>query len=65
MTFDNASHDLLLAILNAYEINQAALQVIRSNISNRHQVINLNNTCSISKEIQFGVLQGSVLGPLL
>ena len=63
--FDSVDHSLLLAKLNAYGINMDALQLLRSYLSKRHQRVKVNSTFSDWKEIGFGVLQGSVLGPLL
>jgi len=63
--FDSVNHDLLLAKLHAYGINLDVLQLIRGNLSKRHQRVKVNNTSSDSKEINFGVPLGSFLGSLL
>ena len=36
-----------------------------SYLSNRQQIVTINNTTSTSEPISYGVTQGSVLGPLL
>ena len=63
--FNSVDHDLLLAKLNAYDINLDALQLLRSYLSKRHQRVKVNSTFSDWKEVRFGVPQGSVTGPLL
>ena len=48
-----------------FGISGTALRWINSYLTNRHQVVRVGNACSTSTECQFGVPQGSVLGPLL
>ena len=57
--FDCLSHELLIANLNAYGFNMSALRFVHSYLKNRMQ------RTEIMTEINFGVLQGSILGPLL
>ena len=64
-TFDTLNHELLLAKLNAYGFSENAIAYIKSYLSNRYQRTNINNKFSTWKNIYKGVLQGSVLGPLL
>ena len=64
-TFDTINHQLLLAKLHAYGFSKQALAVICSYFSNRKQRIKINNVFSSWKDLILGVLQGSVLGPLL
>jgi hypothetical protein len=48
-----------------FGISGTALRWINSYLTNRHQVVRVGNACSTGTECQFGVPQGSVLGPLL
>ena len=63
--FDYLSHDLLIAKLNTYGFGIAALRLIQNYLSNRKQRAKINTEYSSWEEILFGVLQGSILGPLL
>ena len=63
--FDCLSHDLLIAKLNAYGSNTAALRLVQNYLSNRKQRTKTNSYFSSWKEILFGVPQGSILEPLL
>ena len=63
--FDCLSHDLLLAKLHAYGFSLSALKLIHSYLKNRKQRTKIDSTYSTWEEILFGVLQGSILGPLL
>ena len=62
---DCVNHGLLLAKLSAYGLNSNALQLIKYYITNRKQRVKITNTYSTWEQIKIGVLQGSVLGPLL
>lgn len=63
--FDCVSHDLLIIKLEHYGIRGIPLQLIRSYLSNRNQVVSVNNEISTKKKMLHGIPQGSVLGPLL
>ena len=63
--FNCLSHDLLIAKLNAYRFNIAALRFVQNYLSNRRQRTKINSDFSLWQEILFGVPQGSILGPLL
>ena len=63
--FDTVSHDILLLKLEHYGIRGIPLKLLESYLSNRHQFVTVNGHKSETKEINIGVPQGSVLGPLL
>ena len=64
--FDTVSHDILLDKLKHYGIRRIALKWFTSYCKDRKQFISVNNLNSdIYNLNQCGVLQGSVLGPLL
>lgn len=55
----------LLEKLYQYGIRGVVLEWLKSYLSNRKQKVRFNDTWSKEIENEFGVLQGSVLGPLL
>lgn len=63
--FDLVSHDILLGKLCYYGICGQALLLLKSYLSNRKQVVQINNMCSKALSVTCGVPQGSILGPLL
>ena len=63
--FDCIPHDLFIAKLEAYGFQIDALKLIYDYLSNRKQTVKINETFSSWKDIEFGVPQGSILGPLL
>ena len=63
--FDCIDYDLLIAKMHAYGFSRNALLLIQSYLSQRRQRLKINGSFSTWKEIQKGVPQGSVLGPLL
>ena len=63
--FDIIVHNTLLAKLNNYGIRGNALKLITSYLSNRKQFVNVLNEKSDELVVEYGVPQGSVLGPLL
>ena len=63
--FDCLSHDLLIAKLEAYGFDKSALIFVYDYLKNRKQRIKVNGSYSSWKEWLCGVLQGSILGPLL
>ena len=62
--FDCILHDLFIAKLEAYGFQIDVLNLV-SNLSNRKQRVKINETFSCWKDIEYGVPQGSILGPLL
>ena len=63
--FDTINHELLIAKLHSYGVNDDALKLFWSYLNNRWQRTKINNTFSSWAELLYGVPQGSVLGPLL
>lgn len=63
--FDSVSHELLLRKLYSYGIRSKELDLLKSYLSGRQQIVSVNNKNSGFKTVQQGVPQGSVLGPLL
>ena len=63
--FDTVDHQILLSKLSHYGIRGICNQWFSSYLRGRKQFVSVNNTCSEIKEIETGVPQGSVLGPLL
>ena len=58
-------HDILLAKLRKYGIEDLELAWFTSYLTNREQFCKVNGICSETKDIHCGVPQGSCLGPLL
>ena len=63
--FDTLDHCKLTTKLKNYGIRGNALNLISSYLSNRKQFVNVLDTKSDELSVEFGVPQGSVLGPLL
>jgi len=63
--FDSLPHGLLVAKLKAYGMSLDACTLVKSYLSNRRQRVKIQNVCGEWKEIERGVPQGSLAGPLL
>ena len=63
--FDTIYHEKLLVKLDSYGIRGNCLKLIKNYLLNRKQITKFNNVKSDSKNIMFGVPQGSVLGTLI
>ena len=64
--FDTVNHDVLLhKMKNFYGFRGLALKLIQSYLSNRKQYTKMENFKSDLAKIDYGVPQGSYLGPLL
>ena len=63
--FDVLDHDLLFRKLELYNFSKPLLSLLKSFLTNRMHAVSVNNTLSGFLKQNFGVPQGSVLGPLL
>ncbi len=63
--FDTCSHDILFKKLSKLGVKGTALAWFSSYLSDRTQQVDINGNLSRQLEITYGVLQGSILGPLL
>lgn len=63
--FDSVSHQILLDKVEYYGIRGVALKLFRSYLNNRKQCTVIGEHVSILEIIEWGVPQGSVLGPFL
>jgi len=63
--FDCVDHDILLSKMKFYGISGSTGKLMKSYLRQRYQRVVINNNWSSWKEVQHGVLQGSILGPLL
>ena len=63
--FDAVNHNILLKKLDHYGIRGIVNDFFRSYLTNRRQIVSINNSNSSLKFINIGVPQGSKLGPLL
>ena len=63
--FDCLSHDLLLAKLEAYGFDYMSVKLLHSYLTDKHQRVRINSNYNTWSEIIYGVLQGSILGPLM
>lgn len=63
--FGSTKHDILIGKLQRYGVRGIALDLINNYLSDRFQFTVLNGFRSQISCIQYGVPQGSILGPLL
>ena len=63
--FDCLPHDLLLLKLKHYGLNESALHMMESYLSNRKQCVKVGQSVSKMRNIYKGVPQGSILEPVL
>ena len=63
--FDTLIHEILISKLEHYDVRGEAIDLIRSYLYQRQQLVEFNGCLSDMIYIKTGVPQGSVLGPLL
>ena len=63
--FDSVCHKKLLEKLDYYRIRGMTNKLLLSYLHNRRQFVVINNASSMLERINYGVPQGSILGPLL
>ena len=63
--FDSIRHDILLSKLQNLDFSQGALDWFQSYLSNRQQCVRIGDAVSKVLPLEFGVPQGSILGPVL
>ena len=63
--FDMVDHTILLHKLYHYGVRGTAFKWFKSYLDNRQQFVTINGSDSTRKHMQYGVPQGSILGPLL
>ena len=63
--FDSVDHQILLRKLQDVGASTSVLQWFNSYLTNRYQVVRIHSTVSNPLPIEYGVPQGSILGPLL
>lgn len=63
--FDTVDHGILLMKLRAIGLAESSVSWFSSYLSDRHQLVDVSGTLSSRANINCGVPQGSILGPLL
>ena len=63
--FNLLNHDILLAKLKCYGVSENTLKWFKSYLSDRRQYVHFNGTKSSELQCNYGIPQGSILGPLM
>ena len=63
--FDCLPHYLIIVKLYDYGFDKASLRIMHSYLTDRYQSVKINNSYKLWSLIKDGVLQGSVLSPIL
>ena len=63
--FDSLNHNILLQKLTYYGFRNSAITLLKSDLSNRKQYVQIDNVSSSMLSFNTGVPQGSIVGHLL
>lgn len=63
--FDTVNHKLLLTTLENIGVRGSCLMLFESYLKERKQIVKINNVYSSELTVEYGVPQGTVLGPIL
>lgn len=63
--FDTVDHVILIDVLEALGFRGVALNIFKSYLQERQQFVQIENVLSEARQVQYGVPQGTVLGPIL
>ena len=63
--FDTVNHDILLKKLEYYGFRGKSMTLLKSYLRNRSQITKLCENSSSKLNINIGIPQGSILGPIL
>jgi hypothetical protein len=63
--FDTLNHEILIAKLKHYGLNNSALQLCKNYLTSRKQFTQIQDAQSSHLDINIGLPQGSILGPFL
>ena len=63
--YDCLPHDLLITKLEAFGFDRSSLRLLMDYLNSRKQRTKIGSSYSKRSEIKHGILQGSILGPLL
>lgn len=63
--FDTIDHGILLKKLHNLNFSRDSLEILSSYLSNRYQYVQIDDQKSSCQQMNFGVPQGSILGPVL
>ena len=63
--FDTVDYQTLLKQLNELGFSKDLLLLLKDYLSNRQQFVQVDDKCSSRLPVEFGVPQGSILGPIL
>ena len=63
--FNCIDYTLLIAKLSAFGVSPLSLKLLYSYLLNRTQRLKINGNFSDRTDIEFGIPQGSILGPIL
>lgn len=63
--FDCVDHNILFQKLYAYNFHKKSVDIIKSYLANRRQLVKLGGVTSAEGVVNVGVPQGSILGPII